>query len=592
MLLYSLILALLLWSGGYTIYLMCNHGLAPNARLQQLTRYLVAAIVAVLPISIAGQSVFAPSIGLILTVSLAWMVTYPLSYHLTHRNSSPDYDNQIDIAVGIYLFGWLTGLQLLLPPAMGWLVGLIAFIFLMAAVSQWVYYLTCHAAIDASGMKMLQETHYNEIIEFVKSYSAIRSILVTMVVLVLVASCLWLPTSFSFHGLQEWWQWVAVISVTGFITTYLFKPNHGLFSRTGIIQLYLVVKEYVANNSRYIEEQQLRLNDLQIAPLHAFPEKPHSLLLVIGESASRDFMSAFSDVDVETTPWLSQLSKDRQHCVLFPNAYSCDIQTVPTLEKALTEYNQYDGGQFYSSCSIVDIAQKLGYRVHWYSNQGHLGAADTPITLVANTSEVARWTHQVLNQVSYDETLVQFLDEVDPSQNNLIVLHLKGSHFNYENRFPKECRQWGSPDDHDKTTNYKNTLHYTDSVLQKAFEYVKTKLNLQTMVYCSDHADVPDRHRQPNFGGFRDIRIPLMVWMDDEYITLHPERAQAIHDNSQRYWTNDLLYDLVCGLFDIRSNHFHEDNSLASPSYRFSREMLTAMDGKIHISEDAYHEQH
>ena len=95
------------------------------------------------------------------------------------------------------------------------------------------------------------------------------------------------------------------------------------------------------------------------------------------------------------TPWMRRMAEDNRRTILFPNAYSCAMHTVQSLEKALTEYNQYNGRQFYDSCSIIDIAHRLGYRVHWYSNQGHLGANDTPITLVANTADVAKWKNSI-----------------------------------------------------------------------------------------------------------------------------------------------------------------------------------------------------
>ena len=43
--------------------------------------------------------------------ALLWITVYNVTYDLTHRASSPDYDNHMDIAFGIYLFGWLTALQ-------------------------------------------------------------------------------------------------------------------------------------------------------------------------------------------------------------------------------------------------------------------------------------------------------------------------------------------------------------------------------------------------------------------------------------------------------------------------------------------------
>lgn len=68
-----------------------------------------------------------------------------------------------------------------------------------------------------------------------------------------------------------------------------------------------------------------------------------------------------------------------------------------------------------------------------------------------------------------------------------------------------------------------------------------------------------------------------------------PVQYAIIHlaDESIRYWTNDLLYELMCGIFDIKSNHYREDNSLASDQYRFTLEQLTAMNGRFNISIDA-----
>ena len=63
-----------------------------------------------------------------------------------------------------------------------------------------------------------------------------------------------------------------------------------------------------------------------------------------------------------------------------------------------------------------------------------MGCADTPVTLVAENSDVAKWTKQELNKVQYDQSLLEFMDELNPEVNNLLVLHLKGNHFNYSNR--------------------------------------------------------------------------------------------------------------------------------------------------------------
>lgn len=577
------------------IYLRCNRGMARNARGQQTRRFFFATVAAFAPLAVSGNSVLQPQLLLALFVALTWMTTYPLLYHLTNRKSSPDYENYMDIAFGLYTFGWLSGIILLTQhflPGNRWMLSLLSIVellLLIIAVFQIVYYLIYKVCMDANGMKILQETHWNEIIEFSKSFTFIQNLGMILPVVAVTAACFLVNFQHVDTDQLTVPQVVMIAALTIFYLYYTWKPRHSVFSRTGIAELFAVVKEYVENNHRYTNQMEQRISDLIITPLSTPPADlpPHTIFMVIGESACRDYMSAFHpEMKENTTPWLRQSAEDQQHFLLFPNTYSCAMQTVPTLEKALTEYNQYNGKAFYESCSIVDVARKLGYRIHWYSNQGHLGSFDTPITLVAETSDVAKWTKQELGKVQYDESLIDFLDEVDPGKNNFVVLHLKGSHFNFMSRYPQAFTRWGTPGVQDNVVNYKNSICYTDSILQQFFEYGKTRLNLQAMLYFSDHATEPGRRRKPNFEGFQMTRIPMFAYFSDEYIRLHPNRVSALQKNREKYFTNDLVYDLMCGIFDIQSNHFDESASLASNQYRFTRDMLLTYEGQKHIAED------
>lgn len=577
------------------IYLRCNRGMARNARGQQTRRFFFATVAAFAPLAVSGNSVLQPQLLLALFVALTWMTTYPLLYHLTNRKSSPDYENYMDIAFGLYTFGWLSGIILLTQhflPGNRWMLSLLSIVellLLIIAVFQIVYYLIYKVCMDANGMKILQETHWNEIIEFSKSFTFIQNLGMILPVVAVTAACFLVNFQHVDTDQLTVPQVVMIAALTIFYLYYTWKPRHSVFSRTGIAELFAVVKEYVENNHRYTNQMEQRISDLIITPLSTPPADllPHTIFMVIGESACRDYMSAFHpEMKEDTTPWLRQSAEDQQHFLLFPNTYSCAMQTVPTLEKALTEYNQYNGKAFYESCSIVDVARKLGYRIHWYSNQGHLGSFDTPITLVAETSDVAKWTKQELGKVQYDESLIDFLDEVDPGKNNFVVLHLKGSHFNFMSRYPQAFTRWGTPGVQDNVVNYKNSICYTDSILQQFFEYGKTRLNLQAMLYFSDHATEPGRRRKPNFEGFQMTRIPMFAYFSEEYIRLHPDRVSALQENREKYFTNDLVYDLMCGIFDIQSNHFDESASLASNQYRFTRDMLLTYEGQKHIAED------
>ena len=93
--------------------------------------------------------------------------------------------------------------------------------------------------------------------------------------------------------------------------------------------------------------------------------------------------------------------------------------------------------------------------------------------------------------MQYDESLLPSLKELDSTKNNFLVIHLKGSHFNFLNRYPESFTKFGTAGKYELELNYANSIAYTDSVLEQIFNYAKDNLNLQAMVYFSDHATVP-----------------------------------------------------------------------------------------------------
>ena len=71
-----------------------------------------------------------------------------------------------------------------------------------------------------------------------------------------------------------------------------------------------------------------------------------------------------------------------------------------------------------------------------------------------------------------------------------------------------------------------------------------------------------------------------------EYIEKNTSVYQTLANHQNYYFTNDLAYELMCSIFNIKSNHFDETNSLASPQYKFTRDMLTTDLGKMYIKDD------
>ena len=584
-----LITALVLYLFSYIYYLKISHGLGNKATYLQMRRFVPCAILALLPAALASLPLSSPLFVIPTLIAVLWILTYPTLYFISNHKVSSDFEFHFEAVMGLYFIAWISSLGIL-AQQVSWLaipatifITLAEILMLAIPVAQLIYYGLYKACINENGMEMIQETHYNEIIEYIKSMPLMLniaaffgSILITLIVLFFNYQELIISQSTPIINLA------VIAAVAIFLSTYLWKKKHGVFIRTAIVEFYLDVKEYLATNLQYTQNMQERISKLQVTTLDK-STKPHTILLIIGESESRDYMKAFNkDYPLETTPWLREMEQSKNF-ILFPNAFSIGANTVLAVSNALTEINQYNDKKFYESCSIIDIAHAAGYKVHWYSNQGHLGSADTPVTLIANTADVAKWTKQELNQVQYDESLLPYLQELNPTQNNFLVVHLKGSHFNFLNRYPESFTKFGTPGKYELELNYANSVAYTDYVLEKIFSYAKQNLNLQAMVYFSDHATVPDKRRSPNFEGLASVRIPLFTYFADEYIAEHKMTYATLKQHENYYWTNDLAYELLCSILSIKSNCFDEENSLASEKFRYKRKDLRTNCGQIKI---------
>lgn len=587
-----IIAGICLYIVSYAFYVTFSHGLGHKAEYLQLRRFIPCAILAVLPMYLVNESLLSPQYLLSFLVGVSWITAYPLFYYLTYHKISSDFGFHLDTVFGLYIIGWLISLKLLVqafnifPTVTLSIISIMEYVLLALPLFQASYYLLYGTCVNTGAVTMIFETYTNEVIEYFKSMPLAVRIGTPILNIALLAGFLY----FNLHSATVTTvpllpNLAIIIAATLFLTYYLWNTKKGVFIRTGLIELVLDVKDYLDQTKLYKTNLAKRVANLNVTQTTPFCKKPATFILVIGESESRDYMSAFCDYPHDTTPWLKS-KQASENFLLYKNAYACKDQTVPALERAFTEVNQYNDKKFYESCSFVDIARKAGFKVSWFSNQSHIGAADTAVTLVANTADTAEWTKLHLNQVQYDESLLDYLKQIDANENNFIVFHLKGSHFNFINRYPQEFAKFSKPNTYDLIPNYIDSIAYTDYVLQQIQEYAAKHLNLQAMVYFSDHATIPDKRRSPNFGGFANVRIPLFIYFADEYISTHSQVYSALKANREKYWTNDLAYELICGILDIKSNHYDEANSLASTQYKYSLSMLKTNLGELWIKDD------
>ena len=527
-----------------------------------------------------------------LFAGLGWATAFPLLYTWTYN--SVWYQSLIcfDAVIGTAIWVFLTGLTGVLAKAPGrklWaaLLAVLDFLFLAVPFIQYAYYCIVWHCLSPASLMALYLTNWRESIDFIESNVGIVPaciIIAGFVIFLALAArvnCAFLkkmaPTR---TDTRFGTSMLLVLLGAEALLYYLPQSSFG--------ELVTDVTTYVEQTQSYGNGHDERYESLDIDGTQTLPARtPGTVIVVIGESASRDYMHAFTpDFPYEDTPWLdSQLGNPDFN--VFTNAYSSWSQTVPVLQRALTEQSQYNDKEFFESTSIIDVAKKSGYTTYWFSNQGLYGQYDCAITLVAKTADRAEWTDDSYNfSDKYDDTLLWYLTQVDPNTNNFIVLHIMGSHIYYNNRYPTEFNQWHGDSEVSSPESYANSIHYTDYILSQVFDYAQKNLNLRAMVYFSDHGENLEISHNPDVFSYDMVRIPMFIYLSPEYQQVLPGRTRAIRYHRSRYFTNDMLYDTISGLLNAPSSRYMEAQDLTSPNYAYTRANLTTMLGQQTLTDD------
>ncbi|MGN0937937.1 MAG: phosphoethanolamine transferase [Selenomonas sp.] len=527
-----------------------------------------------------------------LFAGLGWATAFPLLYTWTYNSvwyqSLICFDAVIGTAIWVFLTG-LTGVLAKAPGRKVWaaLLAVLDFLFLAVPFIQYAYYCIVWHCLSPASLMALYLTNWRESIDFIESNVGVIPaciIIAGFIIFLALAArinCAFLkkmaPTR---TDTRFGTSLLLVLLGAEALLYYLPQSSFG--------ELVTDVTTYVEQTQSYGNGHDERYESLDIDGTQTLPARtPGTVIVVIGESASRDYMHAFTpDFPYEDTPWLdSQLGNPDFN--VFTNAYSSWSQTVPVLQRALTEQSQYNDKEFFESTSIIDVAKKSGYTTYWFSNQGRYGQYDSAITLVAKTADRAEWTDDSYNfSDKYDDTLLWYLTQVDPNTNNFIVLHIMGSHIYYNNRYPTEFNQWHGDSEVSSPESYANSIHYTDYILSQAFDYAQKNLNLRAMVYFSDHGENLEISHNPDVFSYDMVRIPMFIYLSPEYQQALPGRTRAIRYHRSRYFTNDMLYDTISGLLNAPSSRYMEAQDLTSPNYAYMRANLTTMLGQQTLTDD------
>ena len=466
-----------------------------------------------------------------------------------------------------------------------WAGSLLAF---LPVLLLWGYYFSESSWLNVDGVMAILQTNSAEAAEYLQD--TLRYAAFVLIFLYLLVTGLTAVLGSRLALKRGSWKRNAGIAVF-LILNIVLMIRAGHIGDNFVTTIFLETKIYQDNYNEYIKLSENRKQRLRDTLQTENSGEPGIYVLVIGESQNRTRMSAYG-YQLDTTPWLKEMKQNRNF-LLFQNAYSCHVQTVPALSYALTTKNQYNSLNLKEAVSLIDVANAAGYQTVWLSNQMRYGFWDTPVTVIAGAAGRQIWinSHITKNAANapadyQDIELVRRLQSLSLSDKMLIVIHLMGSHIAYNKRYPAEYNKFTGEGKH---SEYDNSILYNDYVMEELVKKVSAWPNFKGLVYFSDHSEgvAHDLNHNPDTFVFEMAYIPMYMYFSEAYQQRQPQKVASLRAAQHYYFTNDLIFNVMLGIMDIQNKALYEPgNDLTSPRYNPDLNRFMTLFGKRKIKED------
>lgn len=370
----------------------------------------------------------------------------------------------------------------------------------------------------------------------------------------------------------------SVFILVASVAALSFYPIRTLARTDWVGHLVLAVK-YFNSLKQYDDNIELLRNNINITSGDLVSNNPHSVVMVIGESTGRNYMRAYDkSIPYDNTPWLEQCKNDNDF-IVFSNAYGCHSLTLQVLEHALTESSYYNDKDFIKSMNLIDLAKQKGYRTYWITNlEGE--DSGSVFALVASRADT------LINiDGNYDDVMLDGLKRINPNEKNFIVFHGRGSHGAYSARYPKERTVFQGDG---VESHYANAVRYVDDFLRQIYEYGTRNLNMQVLLYFSDHGENLKTGHGPSDHSFDKVRIPMFIYLGKEYQQNNLHKMQNLISHKNSFYTNDMIYNTFSGIIGAQSNFYDEKEDISSQHYNYQLKDLYTFGHEVKVENDPF----
>ncbi|HMS25881.1 MAG TPA: kdo(2)-lipid A phosphoethanolamine 7''-transferase [Burkholderiaceae bacterium] len=262
------------------------------------------------------------------------------------------------------------------------------------------------------------------------------------------------------------------------------------------------------------------------------------VVMVIGESA-RSGNFGLLGYDRPTTPLLAKT----KNLVAF-NGTSCNTSTKLSLQCMFVRPTAVvDRGMQAPQIledTVFSVFRKLGFTTELFAMQSELWFYNSLKPNHYKIREVIAAEDANRNQPALDSFLESELATSltkHPQGRHIVVLHTKGSHFNYTSRYPREFAQYqpecegvdGACTKAQLINSYDNSILYTDAFLHRIMTSLADKKAM--VIYTSDHGESIDENRHFHatpkpLAPIEQLQVPLLFWASDAYLA-NPARQKA-----------------------------------------------------------------
>ena len=70
-----------------------------------------------------------------------------------------------------------------------------------------------------------------------------------------------------------------------------------------------------------------------------------------------------------------------------------------------------------------------------------------------------------------------------------------------------------------------------------------------------------------------------------EYIKKYPDKIKNALDNKEKYFTNDMIYDTLLGIMQVKSPYYSDIYDISSKNYKLEINDLKTLHGEIQLKE-------